>query len=216
MGNGNYQPSYTESKRILSVSQKINKSKNILTTCPNPKEYGGAMFYKKNHISLNPTTNIQTERMAQLDESMVGKERYTGDSMMISDINKYRKERKKKRRFMEQERMRKLKLQENINKDKEEKNKAAFQETQLVKIDAEETLENKVDIKKLQEIRFALRRRYANRSNYRGIFKQWDHTLNGEISVYDAHEMINSFAIPINYNETLALISSSNTRETQS
>ena len=64
-------------------------------------------------------------------------------------------------------------------------------------------------------IRLALRRRYANRTNFRKIFKEWDHSISGEISVYDAHEMINAFSIPINYNETRALIASSNKRETE-
>ena len=37
-----------------------------------------------------------------------------------------------------------------------------------------------------------------------------------EITVFDAHKMINSFSIPINYNETRALIASSNKRGTES
>ena len=78
-------------------------------------------------------------------------------------------------------------MKESINKDKRDKNKEAIQETQLVNIEAEETLEGKVDIKKLQEIRLALRRRYANRTNFRKIVKEWDHSIAGEISVYDAH-----------------------------
>lgn len=69
---------------------------------------------------------------------------------------------------------------------------------------------------KLKEIRLALRRRYAPRTNYRKIFKEWDTGNLGEISVYDAHNMINKLSIPINIDETRALVSSSNTRGTES
>ena len=215
MGRFGYTPSYTQLKKIFSISPN-SKLKNIIHSSPNPKEYPMEQYYKKNNIKPYTISQFNVERFAQLDESYVGKDGFTGDSMMISDINKYRKERKKKRRdLMEQKRIEKLKLKEKIDRDKREKNKEAYQETQLVNIEAEETLEGKVDIKKLQEIRLALRRRYANRTNFRKIFKEWDHSISGEISVYDAHEMINAFSIPINYNETRALIASSNKRETE-
>jgi hypothetical protein len=60
----------------------------------------------------------------------------------------------------------------------------------------------------------ALRRRYATRTNFRKIFKDWDQSAFGEINMYDAHAMINKLGVPINYNESLALIASSNLRNT--
>lgn len=102
-----------------------------------------------------------------------------------------------------------------IEKEKALKNKEATHETQLVKINAKETLDNKIDLKKVQEIRLALRRRYANRTDFRKIFKEWDLNAIGEITVYSAHDMINRLSIPINYNETRALIASSNKRGTE-
>ena len=215
MGQSCYTPSYSELKKTFSVSENVNQLKNIVQCSPDPKSYKSVQFYKDKKINPNIKQKFITERVAQLDESYIGKDIFTGDSMMIADINKFRKERKKKKRYQEQERLRKVQLKESINKDKRDKNKEAIQETQLVNIEAEETLEGKVDIKKLQEIRLALRRRYANRTNFRKIFKEWDHSIAGEISVYDAHEMINSLAIPINYNETRALLASSNKRGTE-
>ena len=106
-------------------------------------------------------------------------------------------------------------LLEKIEKEKTLKNKEATHETQLVKINAKETLDNKIDLKKVQEIRLALRRRYANRTDFRKIFKEWDLNAIGEITLYSAHDMINRLSIPINYNETRALIASSNTRGTE-
>lgn len=83
------------------------------------------------------------------------------------------------------------------------------------KVKAEKTLENRVDIGKIKEIRLCLRRRYASRQNIRKIFKEWDKQNTGEISIYDAYKMINKLSIPINIDETRALISSSNQRKTE-
>ena len=156
------------------------------------------------------------ERVAQLDETYKGKDKFTGDSMMIVDLTKQRQMKKGKFNFDEVENSKRMKLQRQIIEDKTNKNKEAYQETQLVKLNVENTLENKVDISKLKEIRLALRRRYANRSNFRKIFKEWVRSTKGEISVYDAHLMINQLSIPINFNEMRTLIASSNNRSTES
>jgi len=66
---------------------------------------------------------------------------------------------------------------------------------------------------KVKEIRQALRRRYAIRSDFRKIFKEWDKNDRGEISLWNAKEMINDFGIPINFNETKALFLSSSSRK---
>ena len=135
--------------------------------------------------------------------------------MMIADINKYRKDRKNKKIDIKEKVTEKKDLLQKIEKEKAMINKESTHETQLVKINAKETLDNKIDLKKVQEIRLALRRRYANRTDFRKIFKEWDLNAIGEITVYSAHDMINRLNIPINYNETRALIASSNTRGTE-
>lgn len=78
-----------------------------------------------------------------------------------------------------------------------------------------ETAENKIDVKKVNDIRLALRKRYAYRINFRKIFKDWDRNDKGEISIFDAKDMINRFGIPINFNETRALFLSCSTRNTE-
>ena len=212
MGRYYFSPSYTEIKRLKSISKSPNNLLMLATGIPDPKEYSTTLYYNKNNIKPKIVHSLNNERLTSLDEYYKGKERFTGDSMMIADIAHARDERKKKKHFLELRRLEKLRLKENLGRDKMEKNKEAIAETQLVNIEAEETLEGKVDIKKLQEIRLALRRRYANRTNFRKIFKSWDHSISGEISVYDVHDMINAFSIPINFNETRALIASSNKR----
>ena len=215
MGKSYYYPSYSEAKKIFSVSKSLNKLKNIVQGSPDPKLYPGALYYKKNNMKPNIVQEFRVERVAELDESDIGKEKYIGDSMMIADINKYRKERKNKKFDSKEKLTEKKELLKKIEREKDLINKEATHETQLVKINAKETLDNKIDLKKVQEIRLALRRRYANRTDFRKIFKEWDLNAIGEITVYSAHDMINRLNIPINYNETRALIASSNTRGTE-
>ena len=216
MGKSFYYPSYSDAKKIFSVSKSLNKLKNIIQGSPDPKAYPGCLYYKKNNIKPNIIQEFRTERVAELDESGIGKEKYIGDSMMISDIKKYRLERKNKKTNINEKKERKQEYISRMEKAKSLKNKEAIQETQLVKIEAKETLDNKINLKKIQEIRLALRRRYANRTDFRKIFKEWDLNAVGEITLYSAHDMINRLSIPINYNETRALIASSNTRGTES
>ena len=215
MGKSFYYPSFSEAKKIFSVSKSLNKLKDIVQGSPDPKSYPGALYYKKNNIRPNIVQEFRIERVAELDESAIGKEKYIGDSMMIADINKYRKERKIKKNDIKEPSIEKKEFLLKIEKEKAIKNKEATQETQLVKINVKETLDNKIDLKKVQEVRLALRRRYANRTDFRKIFKEWDLNAIGEITVYSAHDMINRLNIPINYNETRALIASSNTRGTE-
>ena len=215
MGKSNYHLSYTNAKKIFSVSKNLNKFKNIVQDSPDPKFYKTAMYYKKNRITPNTIQDFYNERIAQLDEIDIGKEKYIGDSMMISDIYRYRNQRKKQINSPIRNLINKQKDLNRFKKPKELQNKSAKLETQLVKLDVNETLDDKINLEKIQEIRFALRRRYANRTDIRKIFKEWDINCMGEITLYSAHDMINRLNIPINYNETRALIASSNTRGTE-
>ena len=88
-------------------------------------------------------------------------------------------------------------------------NKNVIQETQLVKINTFfDKGNNTINMKKIEEIRKALRRRYGNRKKINKIFQQWAKTFPNKITSYDAYRMINSLSIPINYNETKAFIAS--------
>ena len=215
MGKSNYHLSYTNAKKIFSVSKNLNKFKNIVQDSPDPKFYKTAMYYKKNRITPNTIQDFYNERIAQLDEIDIGKEKYIGDSMMISDIYRYRNQRKNQINSPIRNLINKQKDLNRFKKPKELQNNSAKLETQLVKLDVNETLDDKINLEKIQEIRFALRRRYANRTDIRKIFKEWDINCMGEITLYSAHDMINRLNIPINYNETRALIASSNTRGTE-
>ena len=47
MGKSFYYPSYSEAKKIFSVSKSLNKLKNIIQGSPDPKSYPTALYYKK-------------------------------------------------------------------------------------------------------------------------------------------------------------------------
>ena len=69
-----------------------------------------------------------------------------------------------------------------------------------------ETLEGKVDLTKVKDIRRALRRRYATRTNFQKIFTQWDAESKGMINVSDIHRMMNKMGLKVNLDEAQVLL----------
>jgi len=55
-----------------------------------------------------------------------------------------------------------------------------------------------VDLNKIRDLRRALRRRYANRTNFQKIFSQWDRTNRGEIDSGDIKHMCSKMGLTIN------------------
>lgn len=99
---------------------------------------------------------------------------------------------------------------EKYRKTKNVEHQRASQETQLVHIQHAETLEGKVDLAKVVDIRRTIRRRYANRSNFRSIFNQWDSSSLGVIRPSDVYHMVNKLGIPVNQDEARVLVASAN------
>lgn len=85
---------------------------------------------------------------------------------------------------------------------------AADQETQLVRLDHRKTLEGKVDLKKVRDIRRAIRRRYATRKNPSKLFHAWDLKQQKKIDTEDVVNMVNKLGIKINKDEAYVLLKS--------
>lgn len=85
---------------------------------------------------------------------------------------------------------------------------AADQETQLVRLDHRKTLEGKVDLKKVRDIRRAIRRRYATRKNASKLFHAWDLKQQKKIDTEDVVNMVNKLGIKINKDEAYVLLKS--------
>jgi len=97
MGYSDYKNNPDVIKKLLEVSKTINTQQAITSEIPDPKFHKTAEYYFIHKIPIKAKTINTTERIAQLDESVKGKEVYTGDSMMISDLTKFRKNRIKKK-----------------------------------------------------------------------------------------------------------------------
>ena len=220
MGYRNYHNPKPIFKSLFEPTEKINTHKDIVNDYPDPRYYTTAQFYKKYNISLNTKNLFNNERVSNLEETFRGKDVFNGDSMNVAEIIKARKgkflENKKKLLkknlnkepfSIEDNKIQEEKI-EKLMKDKSKLNKNVIQETQLIKINTFIEKENEINLKKIEEIRQALRRRYGNRKNINKIFQQWARTFPNKITVYDAYKMINSLSIPINYNETKAFIAS--------
>ena len=232
MGNGNFTIATKSEKDILKISKNINKLQNIISRIPDPKTFNTCKFYKKNNIKINLKQEFFTKRFAQLDESEIGKEKFNGDSMMIADIIKKRKNLKmekinkiyeKRKLFSSAENI--FKNKNNLLKNNSEEEKKFNQELSPINkekdiniINEKEKENNKflkeVDLNKIKKIRDLLRKRYSVKTNCFNIYRIWSEYSGREINLIQVHNMINKFGIPINYNETKALIASVNDRGT--
>ena len=220
MGYKNYKNPQSIFQKLFGPSEKINTYKDLVNDYPDPRFHTTAQFYKKNNILVNTKTFINTQRVANLEESFKGKDVFNGDSTNVAEIIRIRKGKKfdnkkllirnslKQPLSYEDHKIQEEKI-EKLVKEKKNLNKNVIQETQLVKINSfVDKGDSVVNLKKIEEIRIALRRKYANRKKLNKIFQQWARTFPNKITVYDAYKMINALAIPINYNETKAFIAS--------
>lgn len=213
MGYKNYKNPRITNKELFSATKRINTHKDIVNDYPDPRYFTTAQFYKDNNISIKTKSFINSERVSNLEETFKGKEPFIGDGMGIVDIMNQRKGKKERKiqinvdTNISEEQKQQIQT-ENLANDKKRINKNVLLETQITKIDTNKTDNDLVDMNKIVEIRQAIRRRYGNRKKTNKIFQQWARTFPNKITVYDAYKMINSLNIPINYNETRALIAS--------
>ena len=65
MGRFGYTPSYTQLKKIFSISPN-SKLKNIIHSSPNPKEYPMEQYYKKNNIKPYTISQFNVDKLDNL------------------------------------------------------------------------------------------------------------------------------------------------------
>ena len=63
-----------------------------------------------------------------------------------------------------------------------------------------------MDLNKIRDLRRALRRRYANRTNFQKIFSQWDRSNKGEIDAADIKHMCGKMGLNVNDQEARLLL----------
>ena len=211
MGLIDYKLPFDSKNKLFTPSKQLDSLKQYASECPDPKYYSSCLFYQNNKIPVKRKMNLTLDKVSELDERIKGKDMFIGDSMMIVQSTKARKNYKHNKPLLskinEQQQQQLSQSKSKLTHDKIITNKESSHETQLVSVNVKETLDGKVNISKVNEIRRILKRKYLHKKDIKKVFRDWDLSINGEITLYDAYKMINSFGVPINYDETRTLIS---------
>ena len=241
LGLGNYKLPFSIHKELFKPTIGLNEGKFVENDIQNPKIYDSALFYQNNSMKIKPRSLLIGERSKQLDTSEYrGGLEYNGDSMMIVDTMKKRKEIKMREKLI-QENLKKKNIgvisggimenhdfinnnnkSENENNDNKKNNEdnninIVYKEKKLCKSNSDGLfLDKKVSKERLNMIRNKIYDRLKTHTNTKEIFLNWqkNYLNNRELSMFDLHKIINDLGIPISYNEVFALISSSNKRNT--
>ena len=221
-GLSNYKLPPSIHQQLFSPTKGLNEGKFIKNEMPNPKIYEAALFYRNKSMNIKPNVFLRVERAKQLDTSEYrGGGEYNGDSMMISETVKKRKEIKMKEKLQRDN----IKKRFNgdmygdlsYNKNKDLTTALSYNDKGLKKSKSDVLfMDKKIKKERLNMIRNKIFNRLFPHDNTKGIFIQWqnDYLNNREVSTYDLHKIINDLGIPITYNEAFALISSANKRNT--
>lgn len=178
-------------------------------------------FYEETGKEIKQKTDVSHKRSSQLEEKEKRKRVFTGDSNVIFNEKIYQAypnisdyEQIKKRKFCFNTQFEfffiNLIVLPGLAKEKHELHAKAIQETQLIGLEGyiTETLEGKVNLEKIKEVRRAIRRRYANRKNFKKIFSAWDEDSQGSLSIKNVYNMVKKMGLNINAYEAQVLVAS--------
>ena len=232
LGLANYKLPFSIHQELFKPTIGINEGKFVENDVQNPKIYDTALFYQNNSMKIKPKSLIIGQRSKQLDTSEYrGGLEYNGDSMMIVDTIKQRKEIKMKEKLIQENLkkkhigvisggiMKQINQNEDINNDfnENEEDKKIIKEKKLKKSRSDSLfLDKKISKERLNMIKDKIYNRLKTSNNTKGIFLKWqkNYLNNRELSMFDLHRIINDLGIPINYNEVYALILNANKRNT--
>ena len=144
----------------------------------NPRNETTNDFYKtKNKLVKGAPVQIGKRKDNELQDEHWTDKVFTGDNPKLTAFlseqarereSLYNTDYKKRRNVVQPEE--KFVPGHSLTKNKEDIHAEADQETQLVRMRNTVTLDGKVDLVKVKDIRRALRRRYATRTNFQKIF----------------------------------------------
>ena len=102
LGLGNYKLPFSIHKELFRPTIGLNEGKFVENDIQNPKIYDTALFYQNNSMKIKPRSLLIGERSKQLDTSEYrGGLEYNGDSMMIVDTMKKRKDIKMREKLIQ-------------------------------------------------------------------------------------------------------------------
>lgn len=169
----------------------------------NPRTETAQDFYKAKGKKFRKPVETGIRKEAELEGDTWTNKVFTGDNpnataKQAKDARKrdevFRQDTKK-----QPESSHKTNAKEGLNADVE-------QETQLVSMKVGATQDHFVDLNKIRDLRRALRRRYANRTNFQKIFSQWDRNNKGEIDAGDIKHMCGKMGLTVNDQEARLLL----------
>ena len=141
----------------------------------------------------------------------------SGDSLMYAETYRIRNEIKQKK--LEKESEKKLKDINSLSKVYNSSQKLDKNNEIITKPEQNNIKKgNKTDEERINFIRKRVSDKLSTHTDIKNIFLLWqkNYLKNQDLSVYDLHQRINELDIPITYNETIALISYANKRNTNS
>ena len=141
----------------------------------------------------------------------------SGDSLMYAETYRIRNEIKQKK--MEKESEKKLRDINSLSKVYNSSQKINQNNEQTTKLEQNSGKKGtKTDEERINYIRKSVSDKLSTHTDIKNIFLLWqkNYLKNQDLSVYDLHQRINELDIPITYNETIALISYANKRNTNS
>ena len=141
----------------------------------------------------------------------------SGDSLMYAETYRIRNEIKQKKLVKESEK--KLKDINSLSKVYNSSQKLDKSNEIIAKPEQNNIKKgNKTDEERINYIRKKVNEKLSTHTDIKNIFLLWqkNYLKNQDLSVYDLHQRINELDIPITYNETIALISYANKRNTNS
>ena len=142
----------------------------------------------------------------------------SGDSLMYAQTYKIRNEIKQKK--LENDKEKKLRDINALSKVYNNSQKIDLKKDDIKKYVKTDVNEGKkqyeTDEERLKYLRKTIKEKLEPHADIKKIFLLWqkNYLKNQELSVFDLHHEINKLGIPINYNETLGLISFANKRNT--
>ena len=142
----------------------------------------------------------------------------SGDSLMYAQTYKIRNEIKQKK--LENDKEKKLRDINALSKVYNNSQKLDLKKDELKKYvntcNNEGKKQYESDEERLKFLRKSIKEKLEPHKDVRKIFLLWqkNYLKNHELSVFDLHQEINKLGVPINYNETIGLISFANKRNT--
>ena len=197
MNKSGFKPMAATMANDSAETMKLNSGWSV-AKLPDPKVDTAIQFYNAQGKKPKAPVLIANKKLQELEASQWTDKIFTGDNSKTTATLSAEADKRdlaanpKKRRI----------VAESVTKAIEER---LAKTSAMSKDNQPETLDKVVDQKHVMDIRRALRRKYASRTNLHRIFSQWDRENKGGISVPDLFLGLNKVGITVTLDQAQAL-----------